>query len=135
MSNKSKGCNTERELIHLFWSNGWASARVAGSGSIKYPAPDIIAGKGNTKIVIECKATKANSKYLTKEEISALVEFAELFGAIPLIGVRFNNKDWSFLKIEDLVVLKGSFVVNNSIISSKGMGFHEILNFDFITPK
>lgn len=128
MSNKSKGCNTERELIHLFWANGWASARVAGSGSIKYPAPDIIAGKDNKKIVIECKASKANSKYLTKEEINALIEFANLFGALPYVGVRFNNKDWSFLKIDDLIELKGSFVVNNKIIEEKGLSFENLIN-------
>lgn len=45
MSHKSKGINAEREIIHLFWSMpGWTACRVAGSGSMKYPSPDVIAG-------------------------------------------------------------------------------------------
>ena len=45
MSTKSKGTNAERELIHAFWGKGYAAIRSAGSGSMKYPSPDIIAAK------------------------------------------------------------------------------------------
>ena len=44
MSRKSKGINAERELIRLFEdTNKWSACRVAGSGSSRYPSPDIIA--------------------------------------------------------------------------------------------
>jgi Holliday junction resolvase - archaeal type len=43
---KSKGSKAERDLIHLFWSKGFAAMRAAGSGSSQHPSPDILAGDG-----------------------------------------------------------------------------------------
>ncbi|MBW2967284.1 Holliday junction resolvase, partial [Candidatus Woesearchaeota archaeon] len=37
MNRKAKGLSAERELIHMFWKNGWSALRVAASGAIKYP--------------------------------------------------------------------------------------------------
>jgi Holliday junction resolvase len=65
---------------------------VAGSGSSKYPSPDILAGNNSRKTAIECKASKSAAKYFTKEEISALKEFSTLFGAEPWVAVRFDRK-------------------------------------------
>ena len=56
MVGKKKGINAERELIHMFWAEKWAAIRVAGSGSSKYPSPDILAGNNLRKLAIECKA-------------------------------------------------------------------------------
>ena len=57
---KKKGTDAERDLIHIFWKNGWAAVRIAGSGSMKYPSPDILAGKNGTLYAIECKTTKSS---------------------------------------------------------------------------
>ena len=63
MSRKSKGINAERELIHLFWkTNSWTAVRIAGSGSSKYPCPDILAANISRKIAIEAKSTKDKNK-------------------------------------------------------------------------
>ena len=65
MSRKSKGINAERELIHIFWkTKSWAACRVAGSGAIKYPAPDVLAGNGNILLAIECKACQGDKQAL-----------------------------------------------------------------------
>lgn len=102
MSIKKKGTNAERELIHMLWKTGnWCGIRVAGSGSNHYPSPDIIASNGNIIYAIECKASKTTTKYIPKAEIDQLTEFASVFGAIPIIGVRYNNKGWMFIKPED----------------------------------
>ena len=53
MSRKSKGINAERSLIHKFWAHNWAAIRVAGSGSSKYPSPDVLAGNNLRKLAIE----------------------------------------------------------------------------------
>ena len=66
MSFKSKGINGERELVHMFWNRGWACLRIAGSGSSKYPSPDILAGNKLRKLAIECKITKDQKKYFKK---------------------------------------------------------------------
>src|SRR3989344_4913219 len=116
MSRKSKGINAERELIHKFWQQGWAATRVAGSGSSRYPSPDIIAGRGDKKIAIECKSSKEKYKYITKEELIQLKAFSEIFGAEPWIAVRFNNTPWYFIKTENLEEKGASFLVDLKVI-------------------
>lgn len=127
MSRKSKGCNAERELIHLFWGTGdWGAIRVAGSGSSQYPSPDILAGNKTRKIAIECKAVKGNSKYLQKKEIEELKKYCEIFGAEPWVGIRFNNEKWYFLSIEDLRNSEKHFVVDRELVKIKGFSFEEL---------
>jgi len=74
MKVKKKGTNAERELVHMFWKAGWAGVRVAGSGSIGYPSPDVIVGNGARRLAIECKATKDRKKYFQRKEILELLE-------------------------------------------------------------
>jgi Holliday junction resolvase len=127
MSRKSKGINAERELIHLFWGSGWSACRVAGSGSIKYPCPDIIAGNNLRKLAIECKATRERRQYLTRKEVAELREFSRIFGAEPWIGVRFNNMDWYFLAIEDLESTEENYAVSIESAKTKGFLFEEMI--------
>jgi Holliday junction resolvase len=127
MSRKSKGINAERELIHLFWNNGWTACRVAGSGSIKYPCPDVIAGNNVRKLAIECKVTKDIRQYLTGKEVSELSEFSRLFGAEPWIGVKFNNVDWYFLTLEDLKNTEEGHSISLENAKRKGFLFQELI--------
>jgi Holliday junction resolvase len=124
MSRKSKGINAERELIHLFWNHGWACIRVAGSGASRYPTPDIVAGNKNRVLAIECKASKGQYQYLENEEIGNLRRFSELFGAEAWVGVRFNNADWQFFRIEDLGRTKSNYVVTRE---TRGTSFEILL--------
>ncbi len=100
---------------------------MAGSGSIKYPCPDIIAGNNLRKLAIECKATKDKRQYLTKKEVEELREFGRIFGAEPWIGVRFNNMDWYFLTMEDLENSGESYVVSIENAKTKGFLFGEMI--------
>ena len=127
MSKKSKGINAERELIHLFWANDWAACRIAGSGSMKYPSPDVIAGRKGRKLAIECKATGASSKYISKEEIDELHRFAEMFLAEPWIGVRFSKKEWYFIRTEDLRDSGKNVVIDKNLVINKGFLFSEMI--------
>lgn len=127
MSRKSKGINAERELIHLFWKRGWSACRIAGSGSTKYPSPDIIAGNNVRKIAIECKVTKGVRQYFTAKEITELQEFSRVFGAEPWIGVKFNNIDWYFLTIEDIKDTGNGHSINIPGAKMKGFLFEELI--------
>ena len=126
MSRKSKGINAERELIHQFWSRGWAAARIAGSGAIKYPSADIIAGTPARKLVIECKSIKDSSFYFSKQEIENLKRFAGLFGAEPWIGIRFSGKRWYFFNPEDLRETEKSMMISAEQTITKGLLFEEM---------
>ena len=127
MSRKSKGINAERELIHRFWNNGWSACRVAGSGSTKYPAPDIIAGNNVRKIALECKATKDVRQRFTKKEIEELKTFSEMFGAEPWAGVRFDRLEWYFLTLEDLNETEEGYSVSLKCAKNKGFLFDELI--------
>ena len=127
MSRKSKGCDAERELVHLFWqTNEWAACRVAGSGSIKYPAPDIIAASPTRRFAIECKACKGHYQYFDKEEISDLQRFATITNAEPLVAVRFNNEQWHFISLPDLPQTDKHYVVTRDTIQKIGKLFKDI---------
>lgn len=126
MGNKQKGSNAERELIHAFWAVGWTACRVAGSGSMKYPAPDIIASRLGCSLAIECKATVSKYQYLEKREVEELIEYARSSGSRPLVAVRFFRKKWRFLNPEDLNSAEKSFVITDELALKRGLTFEEL---------
>ena len=127
MSRKAKGMNAERDLIHKFWSKQWTSIRVAGSGSMKYPACDVLATNKLRTLAIECKTSKDPTKYIPKPDIDQLKEFAFLFGAEPWIAVRFNNRSWYFLNPEDLEETDSSYRISIKEAEKKGLLFEEVI--------
>jgi len=118
---KIKGSNAERELIHLFWKHGWAACRVAGSGSMKYPSPDIIACKSGHYLAIECKYSSSEKKYIDKSEIADLVEYSTIAGIKPLVGIRFKRSEWLLLNVNDLVSAGKNFVISQQFAKQKGV--------------
>ncbi len=127
MSNKSKGSDAERELIHAFWAtNEWTACRVAGSGSMKYPSPDIIANKAGINLAIECKATNSKYQYLEKREVEELVAYAKMAGARPLVAVRFFRKEWRFLTPDDLEDSGLNLGITPELASRRGLTFDEL---------
>ena len=127
MNRKSKGIKAERELIHLFWKNSWSACRIAGSGSMKYPSPDIIAGNNVRKLAVECKVTKDVRQYFTKKEIEELLLFAQTFGAEPWVGVKFSNVDWYFLTLDDLANKGEGYSISLVAAKRKGFLFDELI--------
>ncbi|MEK6936464.1 MAG: Holliday junction resolvase Hjc [Nanoarchaeota archaeon] len=125
-----KGNRTERELFHMFWDNGLACTRTAGSGSTTVPAPDLLVGSKNKKFAIECKSGK-DKRYLTKKEVDELKEFSEKFGAEAWIAARFNNVDWLFLRPEDLGVSRGeNYFVSIDLAKKRGISFQELIKLE-----
>ena len=127
MSVKSKGINAERDLIHKFWSENIAAIRVAGSGSSKYPSPDILAGTRERKFAIEAKTTKEDKKYLTKEEVNDLKKFSDLFGAEPWIAIKFKSTEWLFLPLTEIAETKKCFLIEKKTTKKKGILFEELI--------
>ena len=128
MSFKSKGINAERELVHKFWKENWACLRIAGSGSSKYPSPDLLVGNNLRRFAIECKVTKDNKKYFQKENIEQLKFFANVFGARPLIAIRFKGKDWFFVSLEDMEDKGKTFFLDDKIAERRGLLFEELIS-------
>ncbi|MEA3514398.1 MAG: Holliday junction resolvase Hjc [Nanoarchaeota archaeon] len=126
-SRKIKGTAAERELLHKFWSVGWACLRAAGSGSMKYPCVDLLAGNKVRKLAIECKTSKALIKYMSKDDIYQLQKFSSLFGAEPWIAVKFDKKEWFFITIEDLRPCGNNFAIDMEAVKSRGLLFEEVI--------
>lgn len=127
MNRKAKGTKGERELVRAFNEGNWACSRIAGSGSSKYPAPDIIAGNAIRRMAIECKVTKDKKKYLTKEEIDQLRTFSQMFGAESWVAVKFGAEPWYFLMLEDLQETGNNWVVSLEVAQRRGLKVEELM--------
>lgn len=128
---KKKGSRTERELLHLFWDNKWFCIRMAGSGSMPLPCPDLLSGKKGRTLAIECKSGKGKQRrYITKEQIDELIEFSKGFGAEAWIGVRFDGMKWSFLKPNQLGVSSGgaNYYIDVNLTEKKGISFEKLIS-------
>ena len=121
---KRKGTNAERELIKLFWGIGWAAVRVAGSGSMQFPSPDLLVGNKIRRLAIEVKTTKEEKKYFSKADIKQLLVFSSFFGAESWLAIKFLHSEWVFVNPEDLENTKENFVFKKT--SHKGLSFTEL---------
>ena len=127
VNKKAKGTNGERELVRLFNEAGWGCIRIAGSGSSRYPSPDILAGNAIRRVAVECKVTAGQKKYLTADEIEQLKVFSQKFGAEAWIGVRFQGEQWYFLMLEDLQNTESNWVVSLEMAKLKGLTMGELV--------
>ena len=124
---KAKGSKAERELLHMFWSKGWACIRSAGSGSMKYPGPDLIVSNKSRRLAIECKTTKRNKQYLDKHDVEQLREFCDIFGAEPWFAVRFARMNWLFLTLDDVEKTESGYVIDAKVAERRGLLIDELL--------
>ena len=127
VNRKAKGTKGERELVKAFNEAGWSCIRVAGSGSSRYPSPDILAGNAIRRVAIECKVTCEKKKYFSKIEIEQLNMFSRKFGSEPWVGVRFPDEPWYFLMLEDLEETKKGYGLSLAVAQRKGLNFVELL--------
>ncbi|MDO8660708.1 MAG: Holliday junction resolvase Hjc [Candidatus Woesearchaeota archaeon] len=129
MSAKSRGINAERELIHAFWATKeWTACRVAGSGSMKYPCPDIIALSSSRRLAVECKLCSGDNQYLTAEEINDLRDYATRSGCEAWIAMRFSHEKWRFLRADHLPTTEKMYVISRTTATEKGLLFEQITN-------
>jgi len=123
---KARGTNFERTLVKLFWENGFASLRVAGSGSAPLSLPDIIAIKKGRIIAIECKTCSNDSFYLKNKDIDQLDEFREVSGCEAYVAVKFQRIK---PKVFPLDLIKGKKISKNdtSLALETLFGFQKTL--------
>ncbi|MFH1788479.1 MAG: Holliday junction resolvase Hjc [Candidatus Altiarchaeota archaeon] len=98
-----KGANFERGIVSLFWENGWAAVRAAGSGTTKYPVPDVVAVKDCEVVLVECKTTSKDRIHL-KAAVEGFKRFARISGARAYISVKFDREKPRFYDICEILV-------------------------------
>ncbi|MBI4983522.1 Holliday junction resolvase [Candidatus Woesearchaeota archaeon] len=130
MNAKAKGTAGERELVKFFNEADWGCIRIAGSGSSKYPSPDILAGNAIRRLAIECKVTKENKKYFPPEEVEQLRTFSKKFGAEAWVGIKFSGEPWHFLMLEDLENTGSNFGASVELAKRRGLTKEELIGAD-----
>lgn len=103
----NKGAKYERELLEMFWKEGFAVVRSAGSGKTRHPNPDLAVSNGKKFYAIECKSSKMGVLVIPSWQIKELQEFSRIFGAEPVLAIRFNHNPWRFLKPEQMELTSG----------------------------
>jgi Holliday junction resolvase len=125
---KAKGSNAERQLVAMFWEKGYAAIRVAGSGSSRFPCPDVLASNGQKTFAVEAKATKTEYQYFRKDQIEQLINFSQVFNAEPILAVKFSSK-WYFFYLTNLsITKKGEYVVKKKDAEDIGIYFEELIS-------
>tara|TARA_Y100000031_G_C7894078_1_gene236504 strand:- start:109 stop:507 length:399 start_codon:yes stop_codon:yes gene_type:complete len=132
MNRKAKGTKAERELVKIFNEAGWACLRTPGSGSSRYPSPDIIAANAIRRLAIECKVTKDKKKYFQNAEIEQLQTFSRMFGAESWVGLKFPDESWYFLMLEDLEDTGACWAVSIKLAKMKGLTVEELMEIKTI---
>lgn len=124
-----KGSREERDLVHMFWDNKFAAMRApASGGATKKPLPDVLAGNGKKYLAIEVKTTTKDKIYIDSEKIERLLEFSDIFGAEPYIGIKFKYKKWLFVEPKNLFKTKsGNYRLDMDLAFEKGLDFDTVI--------
>jgi len=126
MTNKSKGANAERELLHKLIEEGYMAIRIAGSGILPEPSCDIITGKFRKKFCIEVKASKKPVKYIDKKQIENFLIFSQIFGLKPILAIRFNREGWYFIDVKHLNIKDKSVAISLDDAKKAGKRFAQM---------
>jgi len=102
MKNLAKGANAERQLLKKFLEMNWGGIRIAGSGQMQN-APDLLVGHPGRLFLIECKTCKKDARYLDRQEILNVIDYANKFGGEPWYAVKFNRLSWKFIPATTLL--------------------------------
>ena len=113
---KSKGGVYERELLRLFFESGFSGVRVAGSGASSIPSPDLVIGRDGRVLAFEVKSTVKDYVYISKSQLNNLLDFSRVFGAKPLVAVKFINRGWRFFEIPEISSKNTRFSFSDSSI-------------------
>lgn len=115
-----KGIEYERKLVRYLNKLGFMAVRTAGSGGgTPEPRPDVLAGNNKQIYSIEVKSSSKDMVYLKNKEVYELKEFANGFGAIPLICVKFPYMDFFFINPKRLIHCKtkgGNFKITREFV-------------------
>ncbi len=127
MAHYAKGANAERELLLMLFKQGYACARMAGSGSSDIPCPDLIAIKDGKGFAVEAKAW--NGKYLSIEiaKFEELLAWSKVSGLELVVAWKVPRKGWYFLKEHHLHNTGKFYSVNLEDAMEKGMDLNVLI--------
>ncbi|MCL5007652.1 MAG: Holliday junction resolvase Hjc [Candidatus Marsarchaeota archaeon] len=110
MNRYVKGARGERELMDIFYKNGYSVMRSAGSG-VNSISPDIISYKGGRGLAFECKAWAKSSLSIDVEKFDVLKGWESNTSMETFIAWKMNNKGWFFIKLDEMSKASKSYTV------------------------
>lgn len=124
-----KGSNEERAVVKLFEERGFGAIRVPASGArTKSDKPDVVAGNGVDYYAVEVKSSKNDYIYIRSEQIDELINFASVFGAVPLVVAKFTYVPFKAFNICDLKVTKGGKYSIHRDFAKNGIDFVDYIS-------
>lgn len=112
MSRYKKGANAERELLRIFYKEGFAVVRVAGSGASSMPCPDCIALSKRMKFAFECKSWKGNHLTIPKEQMESLLFWSEKAGLNVYIAWKVPREGWLFISPKEFKKTEKAYTIS-----------------------
>lgn len=101
-----KGATYERKLSNAFEAAEWGVLRTGGSGAgTSDDRPDVVAGDGETLLVIEAKFASSRNIYLEGQEIRQITNLAAAFGGTAAIFPRWNTRKVDAIDTADWFVV------------------------------
>lgn len=128
----NKGIAYERKLVRELYKEGFVGGRIAGSGGgTKEPKPDIIIGRNGKHFAIELKTSGQDIIHIREEQLDGLVVFAKLFGATPLLCVKFSRLPFVFMSIESVDHNGGQsyYVTRREAINLRNRGVYKLEHY------
>ncbi|HRT03899.1 MAG TPA: Holliday junction resolvase Hjc, partial [Candidatus Diapherotrites archaeon] len=102
--------------------------RVAGSGSISIPTPDILAIKHKKGCAIECKTKSGEYLNIKESQIQELNIFEKRTGFKSYIAWRLEKDNWYFITPEKINKTKKAYSIKREEIKEKGMTFDKFIS-------
>jgi len=106
----------EREYVNMMTAKGIFCTRIAGSGSGKEAVCDCISFIDGKTNLVEVKATKEKVFYVRKnvrEQLDLLKKTALQNNAIPILAIKFKQRGWNNIQLEDELPNKIQYIAIN----------------------
>lgn len=97
------GRSHEYNVMKIFEEYGYYTVRSAGSGGgTKKAKPDVLVGNMSYTFAVEVKYRQSDCLYIDVSQVENLQKFADGFGAVPLVVVKFYRSPYFVFYLKDI---------------------------------
>ncbi|MBS3061241.1 MAG: Holliday junction resolvase [Candidatus Diapherotrites archaeon] len=135
MSHYNKGSAAERELIGLFYDQGFAVVRAAGSGTNALTSPDLVVLRNGKAFAVEAKAWAKNNLSIDRIQFDDLLLWAKKAGCTALFAWKYPRQGWFFLLPEAFHETGRGFAISYKDAIAKKIDFNVLIGAQTVLNK